>query len=46
MDVEKLVDLLLKREELKDIPIEHISNVVCSFFDILANGNVFYEENL
>jgi len=44
MDVKKVIDLLLERKELKDVPMNHIFKVVCSLFDILANGNVFYEE--
>ena len=46
MDMKKLVNLLLEREELNGIPMEHIFRVVCSLFDILANGNVFYKENV
>ena len=46
MDMKKLIDNLLKREELKDVPIEYISKVVCSIFDIMAKGNVFYKEIL
>ena len=44
MDMDKVVNLLLKKEELKDIPIIHICKVVCSLFDILANDNVFFKE--
>ena len=44
MDVVKLIDLLLRKEELKDVSIEIISKVVFSVFDVLAHGKVFYEE--
>jgi len=46
MDMKKLVNLLLKKEDLRDIPMNHIYKVVCSVFDILTNENVFYKENL
>lgn len=46
MDMKKLVNLLLKKEDLRDIPMNHIYKVVCSVFDILKNENVFYKENL
>lgn len=44
MDMEKFVDKLLKSDELKDVPMEYIFKVVSSVFNILNNGNVFYEE--
>ena len=44
MDVKKFVNLLLKSDDLKDIPMEHIFKVVFSVFEIIKNGNVFYEE--
>ena len=46
MDMKKLIDLLLKREELKEVPISHIFRVVSSIFDVINNGNVFYKEEL
>ena len=46
MDMKRLIDLLLKKEDLKDIPIVHICKVVCSLFDILTNENVFFKEML
>ena len=46
MDMKKFVDLLLKQEDLKDIPITIISRVVSSVFRVLNNGNVFYKEEL
>lgn len=46
MDMKKFTDLLLKREELKDIPITIIARVVSSVFEVLNNGDVFYKEKL
>ena len=46
MDMKKLIDLLLKREELKEVPINHIFKVVSSLFYILNNENVFYKEEV
>lgn len=46
MDMRRLIDLLLEKEDLKEIPVNYIFKVVCSLFDILANDNVFYKENL
>ncbi len=44
MNVKKFINLLLKSDELKDVPMDHIFKVVSSVFNILKNGNVFYEE--
>lgn len=44
MNVKKFINLLLKSDELKDVPMDHIFKVVSSVFNILMNGNVFYEE--
>lgn len=46
LDMNKLVDLLLKQDELKDIPMKYIFSVVNSIFYILNNEDVFYEERL
>lgn len=44
MDMEKFIEAILNRKELKNIPIEYVVMVVCSVFDILNNENVFYAE--
>ena len=46
MNMKKLVDLLLEKEDLKDVPMNHIFKVLLSLFDIMANDHVFYEESL
>lgn len=46
MDMKKLIDKLLKREDLKDVPMKFIFKVVSSVFDVMANENVFYREEL
>lgn len=46
MDMEKFIEKILNRKELKDIPIEYVVIVVCSVFDVLNNENVFYKENV
>ena len=46
MDMKKLIDKLLKREDLKDIPMKFIFLVVSSVFDVMATENVFYREEL
>ena len=46
MDMKKLIDKLLKREDLKDVPMKFIFLVVSSVFDIMATENVFYREEL
>lgn len=44
MDMKKFVDKLLKCDLLKDVPMEYIFKVVSSVFEVMKNGNVFYEE--
>ena len=44
MDMKKFVNLLLKSDDLKDVPIEYIFRVVSSVFNVLKTGNVLYEE--
>ena len=44
MDMKKLIDLLLEKDNLKDIPMSHIFQVVSSLFDIIKDGKVFYKE--
>ena len=46
LDMNKLVDLLLKQEELKDVPMKYIFKVVSSVFYIINNEDVFYKEKL
>ena len=46
MDMKKLIDKLLKREDLKDVPMKFIFLVVSSIFDVMATENVFYREEL
>lgn len=46
MDMKKLIDKLLKREDLKDVPMKFIFLVVSSVFDVMATENVFYWEEL
>lgn len=46
MDMKRLIDYLLEKEELKDVPITIISKIVSSVFDVMANKNVFYKEEL
>lgn len=46
LDMNKLVDLLLKQEELKDVPMKYIFIVVSSIFNIINNEDVFYKEKL
>ena len=44
LDMEKVTDLLLKSEDLKDVPVYIIFKVISSFFYIINNENVFYKE--
>lgn len=46
MDMKKLIDKLLKCEDLKDVPMKFIFLVVSSVFDVMATENVFYREEL
>lgn len=46
MDMKKLINKLLKREDLKDVPMKFIFLVVSSVFDVMATENVFYREEL
>lgn len=46
MDMDKFIESLLNRKELKDIPIEYIVIVVCSVFEVLNNENVYFKEFL
>ena len=43
MDMKKLIDLLLKSEELKDVPAYIIFKVINSLFYIINNENVYKE---
>lgn len=44
MNMEKVINLLLKQEEIKDIPINVVFKVVNSLFHIINTENVFYKE--
>ena len=44
MNIKKVIDLLLARDELKNVPMEIIFNVVNSLFYIINNEDVFYKE--
>ena len=44
--MDKFIESLLNRKELKDIPIEYIVIVVCSVFEVLNNENVYFKEFL
>ena len=46
LDMKKVTDLLLKSEELKDVPVYIIFKVINSLFYIINNENVFYKEFL
>lgn len=46
LDMNKLVDLLLKQDNLKDVPMKYIFKVVNSVFYIINNEDVFYKEKL
>ena len=46
LDMKKLTDLLLKSEDLKDVPVSIIFKVINSLFYIINNENVFYKEFL
>ena len=44
MDMKKLCDILTTRPELKDIPLSHIFRVAIAVFEIIKEGNCFYEK--
>ena len=43
LDMKKVTDLLLKREELKDVPAYIILKVINSLFYIINNEEVYKE---
>lgn len=43
LDMKKVTDLLLKREELKDVPAYIIFKVINSLFYIINNEEVYKE---
>lgn len=44
MDMKKLCDILIQREDIKDIPIIYIFRVACAVFDVINAGECFYKE--
>ena len=43
--MEKFYKLLMEKEEIKDIPIDHILKVVVSVFEVIDSGECFYKED-
>lgn len=43
MDMKKLCEKLTERPELKDIPLSHIFRVATVIFEIIKEGECFYE---
>ena len=41
MDMKKFVNLLLKSDDLKDIPMEYIFRVVSSVFNVMKKENYY-----
>ena len=43
MDMKKLCDMLTKRKDLWDIPITYIFRVAYAVFELINDGNCFYD---
>lgn len=46
MDMDKFIEKLFGREELKDIPVIYLCRVAISIFSIIEEGDCFYKEEL
>lgn len=47
MDMDKFIEKLFGREDLKDIPVIYLCRVAISIFEIINEGDCFYErENI
>lgn len=43
--MEKFYEILTERDDIKDIPLEHIIKVVVCVFEIINSGECFYKED-
>lgn len=46
MDIEKLYENLMHREEIKEIPIIYVVTVLTCILDVISSGDCFYEDFL
>lgn len=44
MDMEKFYKLLMGREDIGGIPLDHVLKVVVCVFEIINSGECFYKE--
>lgn len=45
MDMEKLFEIMLNKDEIQDIPMEYVCRVAICVFDIINSGDCFYKED-
>jgi len=43
MDMNKLCEKLLQKPEIKDIPLVFVFKVACAVFDVINEGECFYD---
>lgn len=46
MDMDKFIEQLFSRKELKDIPLEFLCQVAISVLEIINEGKCFYKEDM
>ena len=44
MDMKKLCDMLIQRDDLKDIPIIFVLRVACAVFEIIDSGDCYKDK--
>lgn len=44
MDMKKLCDILIQREDIKDIPIIFVFRVACAVFEIINSGDCYKDK--
>lgn len=44
MDMDKFIQKLFSREDLKDVPIVYLCQVAISILEIISEGDCFYDK--
>lgn len=44
MDMKKLCDILIQREDIKDIPIIFVFRVACAVFEVIGDGECYKDK--
>ena len=43
MDMDKFIEKLFDRKELKDIPVTYLCQVAISILEIISEGDIYYD---